>query len=83
MKKLLLVVTAVAAFAPTAFAQEADIAPVRGQQVLRNVYGQEQLRPQPNDVFGVSGAYLGTDPDPNIRLQILREATGTGDVAPE
>jgi hypothetical protein len=83
MKKLLLAAIAAAVFAPTAFAQEADISPLKGQQVPRNVYGQEQQRPQPNDVFGVNGAYLGSDPDPNIRVQILRDATGTGDVAPE
>lgn len=31
----------------------------------------------PNDVYDCTGKYLGTDPDANVRAQILREGEAT------
>jgi hypothetical protein len=71
MRKLLFAAVATVAFAPVAFGEEME--PPAGP-VLKNVYGQNHRSVTRNDVFDVDGAYLGTDPDPQVRLQILRDS---------
>lgn len=39
-------------------------------------------QPQPdaaNEIYGWDGHLIGTDPDPNIRIQMLRDQSGGGD----
>jgi hypothetical protein len=68
VKRLLLIASAAALLAAPVFAQTQRPAQAPGhatQQKAPAVKG-------PNDVW-CGGVYLGSDPDPNIRLQILKD----------
>lgn len=79
MKKLLLALALAGIVATPAFAQSqrsrahAVRAPETWTIVPEDVYAQSPRGAWRNDVYNLNGEYLGTDPDPFIRQQLLRD----------
>jgi hypothetical protein len=69
MKRLLLVAAAAALLASPVFAQtEKPAQAQKGQATTQKAPAVKG----PNDVY-CGGQYLGSDPDPKVRLQLLRD----------
>lgn len=79
MKKTLLIAAAIALFAGPALAAnnaaKGDMAKASEQNAPRLFSGQGVI--QGNAVYDCTGKYLGSDPDPNVRAQILRQGGET------
>jgi len=79
MKKTLLIAAAIALFAGPALAannaSKGDMAKASEQNAPRLFSGQGVI--QGNAVYDCTGKYLGSDPDPNVRAQILRQGGET------
>lgn len=77
MKKILLTVAAIALFAGPALAYKGESqgngmkAQAKEQDAPRLFTGQGIVNG--NAVYDCTGKYMGSDPDPNIRAQLLRE----------
>jgi opacity protein-like surface antigen len=77
MKTLVATVALAAVIASPALAQTARRAPVQQyQSQYDQSYGRSENQPRSNhsgnDVYD-QGHYLGTDPDPNVRLDLRRD----------
>jgi hypothetical protein len=68
MKKLIIALAAAAALASPALAHSGHIK--RAGNDLRGV--QAQAIPNDGNAVFANGQYLGSDPDPQVRLQLLR-----------
>jgi hypothetical protein len=84
MKKTLLIVAAIALFAGPALAYKGEatsqaakgaMAQASEKNAPRLFSGQGVI--QGNAVYDCTGKYLGSDPDPNVRAQILRQGGET------
>jgi hypothetical protein len=77
MKKLIIVVAGLALLASPAFAQTAKTksgtSATTGQAQPRLFTGQGIVKG--NDVYDCTGKYIGSDPDPNVRAQLLRSGS--------
>ena len=80
MKKALLIVAGIALFAGPALAQT----PVAQNSGGMKAQAQEQQAPRlfagpgitdGNAVYDCTGKYIGSDPDPNVRAQMLKDDT--------
>jgi hypothetical protein len=77
MRTLLVVSVASIAFATGAFAQSSYVDRASGATVPVDVYGQS--RQAPTTISNSCGVeYSMQDPDPNIRLELLRDCTSNG-----
>jgi hypothetical protein len=79
MRKLLLAAAALAVIASPALAQTGSrkaAAPSYGQAVPLSAWGAYAQSPRGTTVspYAQGGDYVGTDPDPNIQLQLLKDA---------
>lgn len=76
-KALLVSAAALALFVTPGLAQQKNQTTGQGaqQQYHRLFTGEGIIKG--NDVYDCTGKYLGSDPDPNIRHQLLREGDST------
>jgi hypothetical protein len=77
MRMLVATAALAAVIASPALAQSARRAPVQQyqsqyDQPYTHYEGRPQAAPSGNDVYE-AGQYLGTDPDPNVRLELRRD----------
>lgn len=81
MKKTLLIAASIALFMGPAFAQNS---PQQNGMKARAEQQQQQQAPRlfegpgimaGNAVYDCTGKYLGSDPDPHVRLRMLKEGT--------
>jgi opacity protein-like surface antigen len=73
VSKIILLAALVAALASPAFAAQKKHGPNANAS---ETYAQTQQRPSSNprfDVYGTSGEYIGSDPDPMVRQMLQRE----------
>ena len=76
MRVLLLAIAAIFAITSPALAATKKRVPpgVYGSAVVPNARIERPLRDPSWDVYGPGGRYLGSDPDPRVRLEMSKDA---------